>query len=103
MANRATYSKHNMIANLDKTPLNVDFQAIIDFLTGSSINYALLVNPDIIGPWIQQFWATAESGLQDDESFIQVVVAGRTIRITEAAIREDLLFHDEEGTVCFDR
>lgn len=103
MANRETCSKHNMIANLDKKLLNVDFHAIIDFLTGSSINYALLVNPDIIGPWIQKFWATAESSLQDEESFIQVVVAGRTIRITEATIREDLLFHDEEGIVCFDK
>ena len=103
MANRETCSKHNMIANLEKTQSNVDFHAIIDFLTGSTINYALLVNPNIIGPWIRQFWATAESGLQDDESFIQVVVAGRTIRITVATIREDLLFHDEEGTVRFDR
>ena len=52
MANRPTVNKHNMIANLDKTQLNVDFHGIIDFLTGSSISYALLVNPDIIGPWI---------------------------------------------------
>jgi hypothetical protein len=74
MATRPTCSKHNMIANLDKTALNVDFHAIIDFLTGSSINYALLVSPDIIGPWIQEFWATAKSSIQDDEdddSFIQ--------------------------------
>jgi hypothetical protein len=103
MANREICSKHNMFANLEKTQSNVDFHAIIDFLTGYSINYALLVNPDIIGPWIQQFWATAKSGLQDDESFIQAVVAGRTIRITEATIREYLLFHDAEGTVRFDR
>ena len=45
-----------MIANLEKTQKNVDFHGIIDFLTGSSINYSLLVNPKIIGPWIQEFW-----------------------------------------------
>ena len=82
MANRSTVNKHNMIANLDKTQLNVDFHGVIDFLTGSSINYALLVNPDIIGPWLQEFWATATSGLEEYEAFIQGMVAGRQIRIT---------------------
>ena len=103
MANRTTVSKHNMVANLDKMQLNLDFHAIIDFLTGSSINYALLVNPNIIRPWIQEFWATATSNMQADESFIQAMVVGRQIRITEATIKEDLLFQDEEGTALFDR
>ena len=103
MADRTTVSKHNMVANLDKTRLNVDFHAIINFLTRSSINYALLVNPNIIGPWIQEFWATATSNLQEDESFIHAMVTGRQICITEATIREDLLFQDEEGTALFDR
>ena len=55
MANRPTISKHNMVANLDKTGANIDFHSIIDFLTGSTINYSLLVDPDVIGPWIQEF------------------------------------------------
>lgn len=101
MANRPKISKHNMIANLDKTQKNVDFHAIINFFTGSSINYALLVHPDIIGPWIQEFWNISTSGLEEEEDFIQVTVAGRQIRITEATIREALLFNDEEGTVLF--
>ncbi|GKC77357.1 hypothetical protein Tco_1128131, partial [Tanacetum coccineum] len=29
------------------------------YLTGCSINYSLLVDPDLIGPWLQQFWTTA--------------------------------------------
>jgi hypothetical protein len=62
-----------------------------------------MVNPDIIGPWIQEFWATATSGLEEEESFIRATVAGRPIRITEATIREDLLFNDEGGIVLFDR
>ncbi|PWA84621.1 ribonuclease H-like domain, Reverse transcriptase, RNA-dependent DNA polymerase [Artemisia annua] len=97
-------NKHNMIANLDKTELNLDFHAVIDFLTESSINYSLLVNPYIIGSWIQEFWATAASGWEEpDLSFITAKVVGRNIRITEASIRTDLMFHDEEGSVRFDK
>ena len=103
MANRPKISKHNMIANLEKTQKNVDFHGIIDFLTGSYINYSLLVNPEIIGPGIHDFWATARSGLEEGEDIIQAKVAGRPIRITEATIREVLLFDDEEGTVLFDK
>ena len=103
MANRETCSKHNVIANLDKTPKNIDFHAIIDFLTGSPINYAILVNPDIIGPWIQQFWDTAKAEEHDGEYYIRAKVVGCTIRITKAQIREDVLFHDEEGTDSFSK
>ena len=76
MAIRPTISKHNMIANLDKTNENVDFHAIIDFLTGSTINYSLLVDPDVIGPWVQQFWETAR---EVDDSVIQARVVGRLL------------------------
>ena len=91
-----------MIANLLKTPANAQFHQIIDFLTGSSINYSLLVNPDIIGPWIQEFWRTADHIDQEDESVITATVSGRSIRITEDQIREDLQFHDEESSITFD-
>ena len=91
-----------MVANLDKTDLNVDFHDIIDFLAGSTINYAILVNPDVIGPWIQEFWAIADVGCEDlDKWFITATVAGRKVKISEAQIRADLQFNDEEGTVCF--
>jgi hypothetical protein len=103
MANRPTISKHNMIANLEKTQKNVDFHGIIDFLTGSSISYSILVNPEIIGPWIQEFWATARTDLEEGEDVIHATVVGRHIRITEATIREILLFDDAEGTVLFDK
>ncbi|PWA75658.1 ribonuclease H-like domain-containing protein [Artemisia annua] len=84
------------------TEFNVDFHDIIDFLAGSPINYAILVNPDVIGPWIQEFWATATAGWEElDVWFITAKVAGRNIRITEAQIKADLQFNDEEGTTCF--
>jgi hypothetical protein len=103
MANRPTITKHNMIANLEKTQKNLDFHGIIDFLTGSSIHYSLLVNLEVIGPWIQEFWATARAALEDGEDVIHATVLGRAIRIIEATIREILLFNDEEGTVLFDK
>ncbi|GKA36829.1 hypothetical protein Tco_0723394 [Tanacetum coccineum] len=75
MANIRTCNKHNMIACVEKTAQNADFYQIIDFLTGCSINYSLLVDPDLI--------------------------AGKKILISEATIRADLLFDDENGVDCF--
>ena len=89
-----------MIANLGKTQKNIDFHGIIDFLTGSSINYSLLVNSEVIGPWIQEFWAMARAELEDGEDVIRAIVVGRAIRITEATIREILLFDDEGVLFC---
>jgi hypothetical protein len=62
-----------------------------------------LVNPEIIGPWIQEFWATARSDLEEREDVVHATVVGRPIRITESTIREVLQFDDEEGTVLFDK
>ncbi|GJT19966.1 hypothetical protein Tco_0878672 [Tanacetum coccineum] len=55
-----------MIASVEKTAQNADFYQIIDFLTGCSINYSLLVDPDLIGLWLQQFWATASLKVIND-------------------------------------
>jgi hypothetical protein len=101
MAHRPTINKHNMIANLEKTQRNIDFHGIIDFLTRTPINYSFLVNPEIIGPWIQEFWATARAEIEDGEDVIHATVAGRAIRVTEATIREVLLFDNEGGSVLF--
>ncbi|GJX85408.1 hypothetical protein Tco_0336182 [Tanacetum coccineum] len=48
MANIRTCNKHNMIACVEKTEHNADFHQIVDYLTGCSINYSLLVDPDLI-------------------------------------------------------
>ncbi|GJR08461.1 ribonuclease H-like domain-containing protein, partial [Tanacetum coccineum] len=53
--NIRTCNKHNMIACVAKTAQNADFYQIIDFLTGCSINYSLLVDPDLIGSWQGSF------------------------------------------------
>ncbi|GKB12643.1 hypothetical protein Tco_0846566 [Tanacetum coccineum] len=90
-----------MIACVEKTAQNADFYQIIDFLTGCSINYSLLVDPDLIGPWLQQFWATASLKVINDVPHIRAKVAGKKILISEATIRADLLFDDEHGVDCF--
>ncbi|GJV99274.1 hypothetical protein Tco_1554526 [Tanacetum coccineum] len=41
MADLQSCAKHNMVAYLDKTDRNTDFHEIIDFLSRSSIHYAL--------------------------------------------------------------
>ncbi|GJS90813.1 hypothetical protein Tco_0773449 [Tanacetum coccineum] len=71
MANIRTCNKHNMIACVEKTEHNADFHQIIDYLAGCSINYSLLVDPDLIGPWLQQFWATASLRVINEVSHIR--------------------------------
>ena len=41
--------------------------------------------------------------MEEGEDVIHATVVGRPIRITEATIREILLFDDEEGAVLFDK
>ncbi|GJY02334.1 hypothetical protein Tco_0360486 [Tanacetum coccineum] len=90
-----------MIACVEKTAQNADFYQIIDYLTGCSINYSLLVDPDLIGPWLQQFWATASLRVINDVPHIRAMVAGKKILISEETIRADLLFDDAHGVDCF--
>ncbi|GJS86769.1 hypothetical protein Tco_0769405, partial [Tanacetum coccineum] len=101
MANIRTCNKHNMIACVEKTEHNADFHQIIDYLAGCSINYSLLVDPDLIGPWLQQFWATASLRVINDVPHIRAMVAGKKILISEETIRADLLFDDANGVDCF--
>ncbi|GJU73122.1 hypothetical protein Tco_1264527 [Tanacetum coccineum] len=94
MANIRTCNKHNMIACVEKTEHNADFHQIVDYLTGCSINYSLLVDPDLIGPWLQQFWATASLSSINEVPHIRAMVAGKRVLISEETIRADLLFDD---------
>ncbi|GKA89038.1 hypothetical protein Tco_0810850 [Tanacetum coccineum] len=102
MANIRTCNKHNMIACVEKTEHNADFHQIVDYLTGCSINYSLLVDPDLIGPWLQQFWATASLRSINEVPHIRAMVAGKRVLISEETIRADLLFDDMNiGVDCF--
>ncbi|GJY40964.1 putative ribonuclease H-like domain-containing protein, partial [Tanacetum coccineum] len=90
-----------LVVTIEKTAHNADFYQIIDYLTGCSINYSLLVNPDLIGPWLQQFWATASLRVINEVPHIRAMVAGKRILISEETIRADLLFDDADGVDCF--
>ncbi|GJT62840.1 hypothetical protein Tco_1006373 [Tanacetum coccineum] len=102
MAITNSCNKHNMIACVEKTERNADFHEVIDFLTGCYVNYALLVSPDVIQKWIQQFWNTAKERMINEVAHIEAKVAGKKILVSEASVRTDLMFNDEDGTNCFD-
>ncbi|GJZ96088.1 hypothetical protein Tco_0668422 [Tanacetum coccineum] len=66
--------QHNMVACLERTEENVEFHQIVDFLTTSSIHYAL--------------------------TQIHATVDGKTVVISESSVRSDLYFNDEDGITC---
>ncbi|GJW46369.1 hypothetical protein Tco_0078015 [Tanacetum coccineum] len=89
--------KHNMVAYLEKTDGNTEFHQIMDFLTRSSIYYALTVSPIVSTSFVEQFWTTAKSRTVNNTSYIDATVAGKPVTISEASIRSDLLFDDADG------
>ncbi|GKC30043.1 putative ribonuclease H-like domain-containing protein [Tanacetum coccineum] len=54
--------KHNMVAYLEKSEGSEGFYQIIDFLSASHIQYALIENLMIYASFIKQFWRTATAG-----------------------------------------
>ncbi|GJR27050.1 xylulose kinase-1 [Tanacetum coccineum] len=89
--------KHNMVAYLEKTDGNAEFHEIIDFLTRSSIHYALTVSPVISTTFVEQFWTSAKSQTINNVRYINAKVAGKPVTISEASIRSDLHFNDVDG------
>ncbi|GJW78131.1 hypothetical protein Tco_0139813 [Tanacetum coccineum] len=89
--------KHNMVAYLEKTDGNAEFHEIIDFLTRSSIHYALTVSPVISTTFVEQFWTSAKSQTINNVRYINAKVAGKPVTISEASIRSDLHFDDVDG------
>ncbi|GJW39223.1 putative ribonuclease H-like domain-containing protein [Tanacetum coccineum] len=89
--------KHNMVAYLEKNDANTEFHELMDFLTRSSIHYALTVSPIVSTMFVEQFWTTAKSRTVNNISYIDAIVAGKPVTISEASIRSDLLFDDADG------
>ncbi|GKA31920.1 hypothetical protein Tco_0718287 [Tanacetum coccineum] len=56
-------SKHNMVAYLEKNDRNTE---IMDFLTHSSIHFALTISPIVSTSFVEQFWTTAKSRTAED-------------------------------------
>ncbi|GJS74193.1 hypothetical protein Tco_0707034 [Tanacetum coccineum] len=86
-----------MVACLEKSEGNVDFHEIVDFLTASSVHYALIVSPTIYACYIEQFWNTAYSQIVNDVKQIHATVDGQTVVISESSVRSDLHFNDEDA------
>nr|GEU85384.1 putative ribonuclease H-like domain-containing protein [Tanacetum cinerariifolium] len=86
-----------MVAYLSKSDASEGFSQIINFLNGSSIKYALTVNPNIYVSCIKQFWTTITVKQVNDVTRLQALVDTKKIMITEATIRDALHLDNPEG------
>nr|GEV31170.1 hypothetical protein [Tanacetum cinerariifolium] len=89
-----------MIAYLSKSNASEGFNQIIDFLNGSSITYALTINPNIYVSCIKQFWTSVAVKKVNDVMRLQALVDNKKVIITEATIRDALHLDDAEGIEC---
>nr|GEZ46568.1 hypothetical protein [Tanacetum cinerariifolium] len=92
---------HDAIESAKKSDASEGFAQIIDFLSGSYINYALTVSPHIYISCIKQFWNTAVVKRMGDVTRLQALVDKTKIVISEDAIREILQLDDAEGVWKF--
>ncbi|GKE85006.1 hypothetical protein Tco_1558748 [Tanacetum coccineum] len=92
--------QHNMVACLERTEENAEFNQIVDFLTTSSIHYALTLSPTIYASYIEQFWNTVNSQTVNDVKQIHATFDGKTVVISESSVRSDLHFNDDDGITC---
>nr|GEY12716.1 hypothetical protein [Tanacetum cinerariifolium] len=91
---------HNIIAYLTKFNASEGFNQIIDFLNGSSIKYALTVNPNIYVSCIKQFWNSVVVKKFNDITRLQALVDKKRVIITDATIRDALRLNDAKGIEC---
>ncbi|GJY79131.1 hypothetical protein Tco_0484932 [Tanacetum coccineum] len=82
---------------LEKTEGNVEFHEVIDFLRRSYIFHALTVSPVVSTTFVEQFWTSAKSKTINHVRHITAKVAGKSVSISEASIRTDLIFDDADG------
>nr|GEV04864.1 hypothetical protein [Tanacetum cinerariifolium] len=86
-----------MAGYLSKSDVSEGFHQITDFLNGSSIKYALMMNPNIYVSCIKQFWTTVAVKQMNDVTRLQTLVDRKKVVIREATIREALHLDDEQG------
>nr|GEU75510.1 xylulose kinase-1 [Tanacetum cinerariifolium] len=89
-----------MIAYLTKSGASEGFNQIIDFLNGSSIKYALTVNPNIYASCIKRFWTSVDVKKVNGVTRLQALVDKKKVVITEASIRDALRLDDAEVVEC---
>nr|GEV91875.1 hypothetical protein [Tanacetum cinerariifolium] len=88
------------VAILAKSNASEGFDQIIDFLNGSYIQYALIVNPHIYVSCIKQFWNTVTIKQSADVTRLQALVDRKKVVISEAVIRDVLRLDVAEGVDC---
>nr|GEX22516.1 xylulose kinase-1 [Tanacetum cinerariifolium] len=86
-----------MVAYLSKSDVSEGFNQIINFLNGSSIKYALTVNPNIYVSCIKQFWTSVAVKKVNDITRLQALVDKKKVVVTKATIRDALHLDDAEG------
>ena len=69
--------QHNMVALLTHDDTHPMFHQIMDFLSRSSINYALTVAPRVATSWVEAFWRTAKTRDIDNVASITTTVASK--------------------------
>ncbi|GJW47251.1 hypothetical protein Tco_0078897 [Tanacetum coccineum] len=89
-----------MVACLERNDGNAEFHQIVDFLSSSTIHYALTVSPTIYAYYIEQFWTTTKSQIVNNVKQIHAIVDGKAVVISESLVRNDLLFDNEDGITC---
>ncbi|GKA58651.1 hypothetical protein Tco_0757964, partial [Tanacetum coccineum] len=85
-----------MVAYMEKSIENVDFDEIVDFLNANPIRYALTVSPTIYVSYIEQFWSTSKIKIVNNERQVRAKVNRKTIVISESSVRRDLQFNNED-------
>ncbi|GKB34900.1 putative ribonuclease H-like domain-containing protein [Tanacetum coccineum] len=72
---------------------NAEFHQIVDFLTTSSIHYALTISPTIYASYIEQFWATAKSKTVNDVTQIHTQLMARQWYLVQVVDPGDKIPH----------
>nr|GEU37837.1 hypothetical protein [Tanacetum cinerariifolium] len=87
----------NMIAYLSKSDASEGFNQTTNFLNGSSIKYALTLNPNIYLSCIKQFWTSVAVKKVNDVMRLQAQVDKKKVVITKATLRDALCLDDVKG------
>ena len=97
MANLKFVDMHNLaIVLADPPAIHSDMRSMIHRLRECCLASAITINPVVYQSLIREFWATAETHMDDDGNFtVKAKVQGREIVINEGFIREALLIDDQ--------
>nr|GEU36044.1 hypothetical protein [Tanacetum cinerariifolium] len=91
---------HNMNAFPTKSDASKGFEQIIDFLSTSVIQYALMVNFTIYVFCIKQFWSFVSLKKTNDVVRLKALIDRRKVIITEDMVRQALRLDDPDSIDC---